>query len=494
MATFTIDWSLENSTSHINYKLYYRVAGTSLWTTLFTTANSYVLHGLTNNYIYDVQVQNINNFDNPTSLLMQAIGITDPLPILSPTNNTVAYSFTNLSYFMTSYTVTIALTSTPGTIIQTQEHSATDTITGILTGLSNSTAYTISITPVANQFSATFTYHITTAESATCAPATSVSASLLYSAISVVPVRLIVTWQSPVISPAQGYILAYRRKGDPDYTIQFTSGMTSGNTATAPVDALVNYEGYLQANCGDGTISANIPFGANSYIIPTVSVAMQINPLKYIATVTSSFPNPYDTLMTGHFTSSIAGTVNYSLTYSAGNTTEDIVLANSAVSANEVISAVVLSTAVAVFDNGGSLQQFDSVSTPSYFKFITSGTPWNGNPAKLASFTLDEFTPTEADVSSNILAGTLNMSWIYDTVYLGGTSPYNTVVFEIRDPAGNALMGTCTTFTGTLGVNNTSIHITKQTTAITDTNSFNLVSMWSDGTVFDTISFYLPDF
>lgn len=491
MATFTVNWELDNSTGHVNYKLYHRVAGTTLWYTLFTSGTSYALGGLTDNYIYDIQVQNINNLANDISLIMQGIGITDPMPLVSPTNSSIAYSFANLSYFMTSYTVTVALALAPGSILQTHEHSASSTVTGIFTGLVNSTAYILSITPVANQFSATFTYHVTTEESAACASSTGVYATLTSGAPAIN-----VFWTAPAIPPPN-YLIAYRRKGDDSYTSFITSGLTSGNTTIVPISALANYEGYVQNQCTSEVVSMNVPFGINSTYIPSVSVAIQANPLHYIATVTSLYPNPYDTLISGTFNSSVAGTVSFSCTYPASSTVAHLTLSNTPMSAIEVITNVVLTSTLGIFDNGDTLQQFDSVLTPSYFQFVTSGTVWNGNPVKLSSFTLDEFIPTEvagASISGSVLAGILNVSWIYDHVYAGGTSPYNTVTLTVKDPANSSVMGTVTTDTGTLGVNRASIVLTKQVTDINTTNSFNMVAQWSDGTIINTVSFKLPLF
>lgn len=490
MATFNVTWENGNVTGTTGYRVYYRPSGTSLWVTQITSGLTMTIGGLVNNYIYDIQVQNLSTSQgNPITTIMQGIGITDPLPVLSPTNTSIGFSFNNLSSYMTSYTASVALAATPGTAVETLHFSPTSVVTGLFTNLTNLTNYIVTIQPVASQFTATFTYPVITLEQASCADPVNTHATLT----SGTPV-VNIYWRSPAILPSVGYLINYKRKGDTSFNSLLTSGLTSGNVYVLDIPAIANYQGYIQSNCGGGNLSVGAPFGINATDIPSVSIGIQVSPIAYIATVRSLYTNPYSTLMSGTFFSTIAGLVPFTLTYPAGVTSAVLTLSTSPMSLNEVISNPVFNAIAPNFDNGGSLQQFDSVLTPSYYQFITSGTVWNGNPAKLSSFTLDAFTVTQIDVSNNVQAGVLNFSWIYDSVYLAGAVPYNTVTFQMRDPSNSAVMGQLVTATGTLGIQAFSMSLNLQVTAITPTNSFNLVALWANGTIINTIPFYLPAF
>ncbi len=170
MATFHINWHTDNTTGTVNYKLRYRLSGDPTWTSqLLAASGTTATLVVSNNRIYDVQVQNINNNDNPFSVISQAIGFSDPNPVFSPTNTSVGYSFSNLSVDIDSYTTTIALFSSPGVIIATHILSPTNIVTDTFTGLTPLTQYSVTIKPAANQFFDTFTYTFTTEELATCA-------------------------------------------------------------------------------------------------------------------------------------------------------------------------------------------------------------------------------------------------------------------------------------------------------------------------------------
>jgi hypothetical protein len=182
MATFHIPITCANTTGATNFKVSYRHAGTSVWTSYLIPAASGTTTSFTgvNNWIYDIQVQNLNGTDNAVSAISQSIGITAPGLTISPTDTTVAYSFDNLSEDMDTYTVTIAPAATPGTILATHILPAgayPGTLTDTFTGLSAYTSYVISVTPDANQFTSTFTYTFNTTEGVLCAPPLAATAS-----------------------------------------------------------------------------------------------------------------------------------------------------------------------------------------------------------------------------------------------------------------------------------------------------------------------------
>jgi hypothetical protein len=177
MATSVVTWVIDNTTSTASVKVRYRLSGSSVWTSVSLAASGTTYSvSISNNYLYDFQVVNVNNNDNPSSAISQSIGFTDPNPLLSPTNTTVAYSFTNLSSDIDTYTCTVAAFDSPGSIIATHILTPLAITTDTFAGLQPLTKYYLTITPAANQFTRTFTYIFTTEEVAVCgAPSGSIA-------------------------------------------------------------------------------------------------------------------------------------------------------------------------------------------------------------------------------------------------------------------------------------------------------------------------------
>lgn len=173
--------ALENSSGHVYYTIKYRLSGTSVWVQFNTSGSTITVPGLDINMVYDFQVVNVNNTDNPSSAIKQGINITDPTPTISPTNTSVGYQFNNLSTDITSYTSTIASAATPGTIIATHTLSPgafPSIVSDTFGGLSAATPYVLSISPTAGVFINTFTYSFTTTVKANCPAPTGVYATL----------------------------------------------------------------------------------------------------------------------------------------------------------------------------------------------------------------------------------------------------------------------------------------------------------------------------
>ncbi len=193
MATFHIPISCDVTAGSTNFKVKYRLKGDSVWTSFLiyppptsgTTATvpwDSPVNVLLDNRIYDFQIQNINGVDNPVSVIAQDIGITDPGPAIFPTSTGVGYSFENLSEDVDQYTCTIVLFSSPGTIIQTHILDATSgIISDSFSNLDSLTSYILSITPVASQFSKTFTYPFDTTAISTCPDVADVTATIISS-------------------------------------------------------------------------------------------------------------------------------------------------------------------------------------------------------------------------------------------------------------------------------------------------------------------------
>jgi hypothetical protein len=168
-----------DTTGTLYFKIRYRLAGETVWASFnIPTSGTTFSFTPTNNLIYDTQVVNVGNVTNEASAIVQQCAITDPSPILSPANTSLAYTFSNLSTDMDTYTCTVAEYSTPGSIISTHILPAVSVVTDTFTGLDPLTQYILSITPAANQFTRTFTYIFTTESVFSCADPSGTTATL----------------------------------------------------------------------------------------------------------------------------------------------------------------------------------------------------------------------------------------------------------------------------------------------------------------------------
>lgn len=312
--------------------------------------------------------------------------------------------------------------------------------------------------------------------------------------------HLNVAWTNPTPQAGCGYQVLYRKELYPEgYTTFLTSGSTSGSTSLSIVVAIpANYEGNVYSNCCDG-LSTPVPFGVNGFSTIYVGISLQLSPSKYLATISSPFPNPYDTLLSGTFISSVAGLVSFSATYPANSTSSVIVLSNTPVSANETFSNITITALVSNFNNGGQLQQWDNIGTPSYFGFYsTSGTTsgitmWNGSPTALPSFVLRQFNVTSTNISGDTLTGDLLINWIQNYLYNAGLSPYDFVTYKVYDP-GNNLLGSVSTTGLSNGLRTATISLTRSsgTYPLIISTQFRMDVVNSAGSVINTKVFYLP--
>lgn len=171
--------TLENSTGHLYYNVKYRLSGTSVFTQFSTSGSTAVIPGLQSNMLYDFQVINVNNTTNPASSTIQSAAITNPNPFISPVNTSISLSWTNLSTDITGYVTTIALASSPTTVLATHNPALASTITDIFTGLTALTDYIITIQPSIGVITSAFSYPVTTTAQATCPQPLLVTAYLI---------------------------------------------------------------------------------------------------------------------------------------------------------------------------------------------------------------------------------------------------------------------------------------------------------------------------
>ncbi len=302
--------------------------------------------------------------------------------------------------------------------------------------------------------------------------------------------NLRITFDNPSPPAACQYKAQYRRKSDPSYS----TILSSGSTAAVAISAPANYEGNIFSDCCSSNLSVGAPFGVNSYQQVHVVVTKAI--VDYTATITSAYPNPYDTYLSGTFDITISGATTTwlydSVLYPAGSTSAQVSLPPiPPVLPNMVISNTTISTVVPSFNGGGQLQQLDVVNTPPYFKFLsTSGTTWTGAPIDLPSFTLDTFTPTSQDESFNVLTGDLLVSWIQDTVFHNAVNPYNILTLRVRDQD-SAVLGTLNVLP-LKGLNTATISLTRAARALNTSNQFTMQNAFGDGITVSTKNFYLP--
>lgn len=311
--------------------------------------------------------------------------------------------------------------------------------------------------------------------------------------------NLIIHWTSPVPYPSSGFQIYYRRNYDFDYTTINTSGTTSGNTYLVSVVAPACYEGYIHSWCGLENFSDDVLFGTNAYQPLNVTVTVQISPLKFIAHVTSAYPNPYaqDIIVSFNATTTSGTTsMTQATNYPAGSTSADLILPIAPLTSATTISSAYISAITPIFDNGGQLQQLDLVDTPPYFAFYdgtTSGVTWLGSPLTLPSFILQGFNVTAVDTDGNPLAGNILVSWITNQVYGNAVSPYNEVIFSVYDPD-RSFMGSAIYAPATLGLQYAVIPIVKTTANIDTSTEFTMTTQWGDLSTSATVIFYLPDF
>lgn len=187
MATFHIPITVADPTGSIGFKVKYRLMGDSTWTAYMipvppTSGTTAVIHG-SDYRVYEFQVQNINNADNPSSPIVQNLGWNaGPNPVtITPTSTGVGYQFANLSVDVDSYTVQLTTFEDPGTIIGTHILPAgvyPNNISDAFSGLIALTAYRLVISPVANQFTQPFVYQFTTLGEGECPNIPTVTVSL----------------------------------------------------------------------------------------------------------------------------------------------------------------------------------------------------------------------------------------------------------------------------------------------------------------------------
>lgn len=157
MGSFLLNWTPAGGLNSTGQQVQYKLSTDSTWTTAATlsaSAATYTVNSLLDNTIYDFRVVNLCSFGGPTSgTNFQTINLTCPTVSVTPTYNSVSFSFTNLGASVTEYRAD--LLNAAGSLVLAFKNitAAGVTISDSFVGLSASTDYQLRITVKAGTFS-----------------------------------------------------------------------------------------------------------------------------------------------------------------------------------------------------------------------------------------------------------------------------------------------------------------------------------------------------
>ena len=147
MAQAVINWTPGGGGNIASQEVQYRVQGTTNWTTavsgLSASASTYTITNLAVNTIYEFRViSNCNISDTIASATMTDIEWFCPTITVTPTHNTITYSFSALGGSISAYSVQL-LSNDLSTVIQTLT-----TVSGVFNSVSiaPSTSYKVRLT------------------------------------------------------------------------------------------------------------------------------------------------------------------------------------------------------------------------------------------------------------------------------------------------------------------------------------------------------------
>lgn len=147
MAQAVINWTPGGGGNVTSQEVQYRIQGSTNWTTAVTglssSANTYTITGLAVNTVYEFRVVSNCTFGGPIySSILTDIEWFCPTISVTPTHNTITYSFSALGGSISAYTVDL-LESNQTTIVQTKT-----TVSGVFDSgsITPSTTYYVRLT------------------------------------------------------------------------------------------------------------------------------------------------------------------------------------------------------------------------------------------------------------------------------------------------------------------------------------------------------------
>jgi hypothetical protein len=183
MATANLTWTPAGGANSLSQDVQYKVSTSSTWIThsnVGPSINTATITGLLDNTVYDFRVINNCSVGGPTPATQyQTVNLTCPVVTVTPSYDSIGYSFTHLGASVDSYTVEL-LNASDGVVATINELTPSGTVTNSFTGLTASTVYKVRVTvKVGSTFSKQCTATTTgTIAAPTCDPPTGVSATM----------------------------------------------------------------------------------------------------------------------------------------------------------------------------------------------------------------------------------------------------------------------------------------------------------------------------
>lgn len=157
MSSFILNWTPAGGITSTGQQVQYKLSTASTWTTAATVSagtNTYTATGLWDNTIYDFQIVNLCSLGGPTSgTNFQTINIVCPTVTITPTYNSVSFSFAHPGASITEYRVDL-LDNAGTTVIAFKNITPSGgTVSDSFLGLTAATNYKLKLTVKAGTYS-----------------------------------------------------------------------------------------------------------------------------------------------------------------------------------------------------------------------------------------------------------------------------------------------------------------------------------------------------
>jgi hypothetical protein len=150
MASFDLSWTPASGINSTGQQVQYKESVSSTWlvaATLSGTADSYTVDDLDDNVVYDFRISNLCSLGGPTpGASFQVVGFVQPDVTITPTYNSVTFSFTHVGGSVSSYRMDL-LNSSGSTILAFRNiPSPSGMVSNSFTGLSANSNYNLRLT------------------------------------------------------------------------------------------------------------------------------------------------------------------------------------------------------------------------------------------------------------------------------------------------------------------------------------------------------------